>query len=168
MMMNIQIDHKTIRELMAADHTFAIKVKAAILETAVKHECWRAIDTDTKRMVSAEITRANAELKERLRGSTVLSPDLRVLIDARIKEDIDRALYSEIRDGYEKAITETKEIINARACELKGLANSYIDKTINKGVAAYISDEVSRRIAEVVEALRKPVDLKEAGDGSEN
>lgn len=146
----IKIDHKTVRDLMDADPEFKVKVKQAILETAVKHESYRMVDVEMRKIIDAEISQAYNVMFKYMNGKRLI-PD-------HIKEEISRLFSNRVQEAVNKCCSEAMESIRKkteeRAAYIESVCIANVEKVVNKAVAQTISDKVDERIAAVVNALK--------------
>lgn len=142
--MEINIDHKTIRMLMEEDPEFKVKVKAAILATAVKHQAFGTVSGIAKREVDKAITEANAALS----CTGLWKP----ILNSEIKSAISDTVVTEINAHVSSILGEKCEKVRA---ELLAAVDASIHKSVNIRVEQHINSAVRDRLEQIMTALEE-------------
>jgi len=134
-MIELKLEHKIVRDILEADENFSVKVKTAVLNTALKQAVWKNIEPDLKDAINKEIAdckRTHFDIQNR---GIKLAPGVIKLIEAEVKD----ILQSEIR----KAVAEAKQ-------QVENNLSALITEELNNAV----KKKVNERLLQISEELK--------------
>jgi len=156
MSLSINVDHKTIRALMYGDPEFEVKVKDAILRTALKENASSVVRGLNKDYINRALRDA---LKEEV-GQSSLDRNGHAMFELtrQMKEAIDDhiscQITSLIRTQFEKATSEANDKIDIYVNDFKNRIDRVLDDKFNKGLAEYVLKELTLRFTTLAEKLK--------------
>lgn len=148
----ISLDHNFVRELLK-DPQFAVEIKGAVIESALKGNIERIISDDFTQMIRLRVNEITQEQIGIVKGYP-----LRVTLDKRIEDDIKAKTECSLYAAVEDIISKKTEGVLSSAFD--GNLEQYINERIEARVTGHINEVIDYKVKEAINKVLEGLKIK--------